>query len=69
MKKLPISLFIISLLIISFTLCLSSCGDDDDDDTVVHTTPYTVEDIPMIPTEYNIPADNPMTVEGIKLGR
>ncbi len=69
MKKLPISLFIIFLLIISFTLLLSSCGDDDDDDTDIQSTPYTLEDIPMFPTEYNIPADNPMTVEGIKLGR
>ncbi len=64
MKKL---LFIL-LLGISIT-GFYSCQGDDDDDTVKKPTPYELKDIPMFPTEYNIPEDNPLTVEGIRLGR
>lgn len=55
-------------IIISF-IGFQSCNEDDDVDDVFSPTPYKLE-IPLnFPTEVNIPADNPMTVEGVKLGR
>jgi cytochrome c peroxidase len=63
-----------SLYIIIFTLAiisLTSCNDQDNIilTPVVKTTPYKI-DIPFgFPTKLNIPSDNPLTVEGIELGR
>ncbi|HMM11252.1 MAG TPA: cytochrome c peroxidase [Bacteroidales bacterium] len=51
------------LLILSFT----SCGGKQTDHW--STTPYQIE-IPFgFPSRLNIPADNPLTVEGVELGR
>ncbi len=48
-------------------LLLVSCQHEDEAE--YHPTPYFF-DIPMFfPTDLNIPEDNPMTVEGIELGR
>jgi cytochrome c peroxidase len=50
---------------------LWSCNKDnnDDDENPYQPTPYEIE-IPFgFPTRVNIPDDNPMTVEGIELGR
>jgi cytochrome c peroxidase len=54
-------------LIISLSLLLFSCKEEERVEWV--TTPYTF-DIPFaFPTKMNIPEDNPMTVEGVELGR
>lgn len=62
-------LFIIS---ITFVL-LTSTGCNDHDNIILtpvaKTTPYII-DIPFgFPTNLNIPEDNPMTIEGVELGR
>jgi cytochrome c peroxidase len=48
-------------------LLLASCNHDTDD--VYTPTPYQVTVPKYFPTRMNIPADNPMTVEGVELGR
>lgn len=66
---------IVFVLVIGFVLFASSCDDNEEPMSAVDLT-----DIPYNPTEYildipagfpqmNIPADNPMTVEGVDLGR
>jgi len=58
-------------IVISFAL-LFSCKKDDDDNTkppVHKTTPYNFVVPQGFPTNLNIPADNPLTVEGVELGR
>lgn len=58
-------LFII-LLFILFSL---SCSKEKSPETVFTPTPYQIE-IPFgFPNKMNIPEDNPMTVEGVELGR
>ncbi len=56
------------LALLGIALLLASCQSKDD--VPVHQpTAYTIE-IPFgFPTELNIPDDNPMTVEGVTLGR
>src|SRR5512133_3432049 len=48
-------------------LLLSSCGKEGP--SADKPTPYVLEIPLFFPTQLNIPADNPMTVEGIALGR
>jgi cytochrome c peroxidase len=63
------SLYIIILMPVF--ILLTSCNDQDNIilKPVAKTTPYKI-DIPFgFPTMLNIPQDNPMTVEGIELGR
>ncbi len=60
MKTIVLSLLLLALLF------APGCKPEDEPKP---PTPYKLEDIAMFPTAYNIPADNPMTVEGIKLGR
>jgi cytochrome c peroxidase len=63
MKKIA---YIVVFLLLFFHL--SGCKENTDDD-LHETTPYII-DIPFgFPTKLNIPEDNPMTVEGVKLGR
>ena len=59
-------LFLIGLLILFY-----SCKQNEEIDLnpVYKPTPYTISVPPGFPTNLNIPADNPMTVEGIELGR
>lgn len=60
-------MFALILLMLSAT----SCNDQDNIilTPVSKATPYRI-DIPFgFPTKLNIPADNPMTIEGIELGR
>jgi cytochrome c peroxidase len=62
-----ITLFIIFIIII-FISCRKK-GNDNTPATNTPATPYII-DIPKgFPTNLNIPADNPMTVEGVQLGR
>jgi len=50
-------------------LFIASCTEKTEPAPAFHATPYTIQ-IPLhFPRELNIPADNPMTVEGIMLGR
>lgn len=50
-------------------LIVSSCKTEPEPITIHETTPYII-DIPFaFPTKLNIPEDNPMTVEGVELGR
>jgi cytochrome c peroxidase len=45
----------------------SACRPEDEPD--FSPTPYTIKVPEFFPTQMNIPADNPMTVEGVELGR
>jgi cytochrome c peroxidase len=47
-------------------LFLASCGEKEQ---AYRPTPYTLEIPDYFPTRLNIPADNPLTIEGIALGR
>jgi cytochrome c peroxidase len=57
------------------TATLTSCNDtvivppDPVPETHPYEFPLTINGRPWFPTELNIPADNPTTVEGVKLGR
>jgi len=58
--------FILALTLASF---ITSCQKDSPIEEVYVQTPYNIE-VPFgFPTKMNIPADNPMTVEGVELGR
>ncbi|MCX6281857.1 MAG: cytochrome-c peroxidase [Bacteroidetes bacterium] len=57
-------LYLASLLIIS-----ASCTKSSQDTATAKATPYVIRIPKYFPTELNIPADNPMTVEGVELGR
>ncbi|MDY0101763.1 MAG: cytochrome c peroxidase [Lentimicrobium sp.] len=48
---------------------LFSCGGKEPDPVTYNPTPYELEIPKYFPTNLNIPADNPLTVEGITLGR
>ena len=56
------------LLLVLFSLFLlaASCGDDP---IPYKPTPYNLQIPSFFPTNLNIPSDNPLTVEGIELGR
>lgn len=51
------------------TLIATSCEKPEEDPEIPEATPYTIVVPKGFPTNFEIPADNPMTVEGIKLGR
>ena len=61
---------LVSKLLFSGTLILlifiSACNHDDPE---FNPTPYEIKVPKFFPTRMNIPADNPMTVEGVELGR
>lgn len=60
------SMFIILGLII---FVFSSCNNENSDQPKHITTPYVFPQPKYFPTLLNVPADNPTTVEGVKLGR
>ncbi|MCC5928122.1 MAG: hypothetical protein JJU28_02650 [Cyclobacteriaceae bacterium] len=66
-------LLIFSVLsLFASSVFISACTESDplpDDNLGFRPTPYTIPEIPFFPTRLNIPSDNPMTEEGIKLGR
>jgi cytochrome c peroxidase len=51
------------------SLSVTSCQKDQVYTPVNKPTPYKIEIPPFFPTMLNVPADNPMTVEGVELGR
>lgn len=63
----PIS-YLLSLAVF-IIVSTSSCRKDNPTDPAYHPTPYTIQIPRYFPTELNIPADNPMTMEGVILGR
>ena len=59
--------FLPTFMLMAFIL--TGCGKDDPPREPYKRTPFNLE-IPLhFPTKLNIPADNPLTVEGIALGR
>jgi len=54
------------VLVLVATVFLSACKPEE---TMYHPTPYEITVPKYFPTRMNIPADNPMTVEGVELGR
>ncbi len=58
-------------LLMFVVFIFSSCNNNnnDNDDIPHQATPYEIEIPYGFPTRLNIPDDNPMTVEGIELGR
>lgn len=62
MQRLP-------LLILLLCVVLVSCEDKEPPAPAWSATPYEIKVPRYFPTELNIPDDNPMTVEGITLGR
>jgi len=56
-------------LLFAFIFIIASCNKDQTYIPVYRPTPYTFEIPQYFPTELNIPADNPMTIEGVELGR
>lgn len=57
------------LVVIGLALVVVSCKKNDPHEPVYTPTPYQVEVPFRFPTKLNIPADNPMTAEGVELGR
>jgi len=54
------------LFVLLLLLFVSACKTDDPE---YNPTPYNIKVPAFFPTRMNIPADNPMTVEGVELGR
>ncbi|HTX88245.1 MAG TPA: cytochrome c peroxidase [Bacteroidales bacterium] len=48
---------------------VASCKKPSTEPVITPATPYTIQIPNRFPTQLNIPPDNPMTVEGIALGR
>ncbi len=59
-------IYLVLFLWMSLMTLATSCGDDP---VPYQPTPYTLQIPTFFPTNLNIPADNPLTVEGINLGR
>jgi len=59
----------LQVVLILFILLLLSCERDPDITPVTKPTPFTIAIPRYFPTQLNIPSNNPMTVEGIALGR
>jgi len=55
------------VLTLATLLFISSCNPDEEPAYI--PTPYQITVPKFFPTRMNIPADNPMTVEGVELGR
>ena len=68
MKQLKIPGFIWYVLILGFGYIISGCNSNSSIQPL-NTTAYPFPEIPWFPTKMNIPADNPTTIEGVRLGR
>lgn len=60
---------VLSLILILVIPVIFSCSKEPEPPPVTGPTPYSIIIPPHFPTQLNIPSDNPMTVEGITLGR
>jgi cytochrome c peroxidase len=66
----PKAIIALIVVVIAVMLFFVSCSKSGDKQPEPHTpTPYQIEIPYGFPTKLNIPEDNPMTVEGIALGR
>ncbi len=64
------SVFLVFVVLFTAGLIIISCVKEDViPEFVSKTTPYKFNVPNYFPTHYNIPSDNPMTVEGVRLGR
>ena len=70
-KKHCVHVFIPASLFLLLIMCslMTSCKKDHPQETLFKPTPYIIVIPKYFPTLLNIPDDNPMTVEGIALGR
>lgn len=68
-KRLSHSDLLVEMLLISILLLILLLPACTDDEPEFNPTPYKIEVPKYFPTRMNIPADNPMTVEGVELGR
>jgi cytochrome c peroxidase len=59
--------FIFYLLLVFFVACTKE--NNQPEPVILHPTPYIIQIPKFFPDVLNIPADNPMTVEGVELGR
>jgi cytochrome c peroxidase len=61
----------LAIIYLFLLLILNSCDKSNDVELspAYKATPYKIEIPPGFPTNLNIPDDNPMTVEGVELGR
>ncbi|MEI7500349.1 MAG: cytochrome c peroxidase [Bacteroidota bacterium] len=57
------------MFLASLMMSGTGCKKDQPDSQVYKPTPYIITVPRFFPTELNIPEDNPMTVEGVTLGR
>lgn len=60
---------LLQLSVIALLIFVISCREKNPEHPVWKTTPYIIEIPPYFPTVLNIPANNPLTVEGVTLGR
>ncbi|MDD4214378.1 MAG: cytochrome-c peroxidase, partial [Bacteroidales bacterium] len=60
--------FILGIFLIIYS-CKKNEPEPEPEEEVYNPTPYTIQRPWYFPTDMNIPSDNPMTVEGIELGR
>ena len=60
---------VVVLLMLLIVLMSTSCEKTPEPDPIKPATPYSISIPHGFPTNVNLPSDNPMTVEGIALGR
>lgn len=61
--------YLIRIAPVLLALLLFQACRHENDDSAIKPTPYNLEIPTYFPTQLSIPADNPLTVEGIELGR
>ncbi len=67
MYKLKLATLLISIAALAWSWILIACSEDET--AAFRPTPYAFPQISGFPRQLNIPADNPMTGEGVELGR
>jgi len=68
-RKIGNSVYLLCFILIAFYACKKDAPLPGSPDEEYKPTPYTIQIPKYFPSLLNIPADNPMTVEGIELGR
>ncbi len=63
-----INLILITIIAVSISACVNTNETNTKPD-VFSATPYTIPDIQYFPKNLNVPEDNPMSYEGIELGK
>lgn len=65
-RVLPLDLL---FLLVLFAIVVVSCKKNNPSSVTSRPTPYEIRIPKYFPAQLNIPADNPMTIEGVELGR